>query len=305
LGEKKYFSILLVPHDHKKIFNLKISTSTARIIVYILVGLGAGAWLFVRTHIQLKNEVLDLRARQQIYNEQVQRTLEFAREIENLKKQIIELKNLDMKVTGLSKELKRSRLPSPPLPYASGSVAERLGIGGVDHRLDANNPELVKKIEVDINKLKREIHTGKNLLTDLTKFLNAQLSVIRVTPNRWPLRGWITSRFGWRKVRGTKDFHTGIDIATFYGAPIKAAADGTVDFVGWKPGYGKLVIINHGRGIQTYYGHNSENLVHTGQFVKKGEVIARVGSTGHATGPHLHYEIRVNGNPVNPFKYLY
>ena len=116
----------------------------------------------------------------------------------------------------------------------------------------------------------------------------------------WPARGRLTSRFGWRRWR----HHDGIDIAAPYGTPVTAARDGVVAFAGWYQAYGKALIIDHGNGLQTLYGHNSRLLVRSGQRVTKGQLIAKVGSPGRSTGPHLHFEVRINGRPVNPIKYL-
>lgn len=125
-------------------------------------------------------------------------------------------------------------------------------------------------------------------------------------PSIWPISGPVTSNFGWRNSPwdGGGELHQGIDIANNLGMPVVAAADGEVTTSGWIEGYGNLVEINHGNGIATRYGHNSQLAVGTGQHVKKGQVISLVGSTGKSTGPHLHYEIRINGTAVNPFKYL-
>ncbi len=119
-----------------------------------------------------------------------------------------------------------------------------------------------------------------------------------------PVTGNITSRFG--AMESIRDHaHTGMDIAAPNGTPIKAAAEGTVTHAGWLGGYGNLVIISHGNGIQTYYGHCSKLYVSKGDTIKAGDVIAAVGSTGEATGNHLHFEIRKNGAQVNPQKYIY
>lgn len=119
-----------------------------------------------------------------------------------------------------------------------------------------------------------------------------------------PVSGIITSRFGNREsIR--KSGHTGLDIAAPYGTPIKATADGEVIFSGYSGGYGYVVKISHGNGIQTYYGHCSKLYVETGEKVKAGDTIAAVGSTGNSTGNHLHFEVRVNGTEVNPQNYLY
>lgn len=117
--------------------------------------------------------------------------------------------------------------------------------------------------------------------------------------------GTISSRYG--SVESIRDHvHRGLDIAASYGTEIKAAADGTVKFAGFNNGgYGNLVIIEHGNGVETYYGHCSSILVSNGTTVKAGDVIAKVGSTGNSTGNHLHFEIKVNGSSVNPQKYIY
>ncbi|MEN6370963.1 MAG: peptidoglycan DD-metalloendopeptidase family protein [Armatimonadota bacterium] len=117
-----------------------------------------------------------------------------------------------------------------------------------------------------------------------------------------PVSGRFTSRFGYRihPVTGNRSLHTGVDIACPSGSQIKAAADGEVIMAGWMGAYGYAVVIDHGGGVSTLYGHNSRLLVHTGQHVKRGTIIARSGSTGWSTGPHCHFEKRINGKPVNP-----
>ncbi len=119
-----------------------------------------------------------------------------------------------------------------------------------------------------------------------------------------PVSGIITSRFGNRESIRSHG-HTGLDIAAPAGTPIKAAADGTVLFSGYSGGYGYVVKLNNGNGVQTYYGHCSKLYVSAGEKVKAGDVIAAVGSTGNSTGNHLHFEVRVNGTEVNPQNYLY
>ncbi len=116
----------------------------------------------------------------------------------------------------------------------------------------------------------------------------------------------ITSPYGWRThpIFGTSRYHSGIDIGADYGDSVRAADGGVVIYADWMGGYGKAVIIDHGNGISTLYGHNSELLVVEGQRVRKGEVISRVGSTGYSTGPHLHFEVRENGSPTSPMDYL-
>lgn len=122
----------------------------------------------------------------------------------------------------------------------------------------------------------------------------------------WPLRGRITSRFGYRRhpLWGGRHFHTGLDIANKYGTPVKAADSGEVIFSGWWDGYGKAIVVDHGRRTTTVYGHLSRIYKQVGAVVAKGQVLGLVGSTGYSTGPHLHFEVRKNGKPVNPIKFL-
>jgi murein DD-endopeptidase MepM/ murein hydrolase activator NlpD len=116
----------------------------------------------------------------------------------------------------------------------------------------------------------------------------------------WPVQGPVTSPFGWRWGR----MHEGIDIGVPYGTPIHAAASGTIIYCGWEGGYGNLTVIDHGGNLATAYGHQSSIGVTCGQQVSQGQVIGYVGSTGHSTGPHLHFEVRINGSPVDPMGYL-
>lgn len=129
---------------------------------------------------------------------------------------------------------------------------------------------------------------------------------VNVRPSIWPVMGRLQSAWGMRidPFSGEGTFHRGVDIVAPQGTSVRAAADGEVRYVGWSSGYGRLVIIDHGRGIQTYYAHLFRFSVIPGQEVRRGEVIGAVGSSGRATAAHLHYEVRVGGNPVNPHAYM-
>ena len=125
-------------------------------------------------------------------------------------------------------------------------------------------------------------------------------------PNLWPVQGQVTGSFGERiyPFNGEGAFHSGVDIGTSYGSPIIAPADGIVTLTDTLGGYGKAIMIDHGNGITTRYGHLSGFAVTAGQHVHRGDVIGYVGESGRSTGPHLHYEVRINDTPVNPYKYL-
>jgi murein DD-endopeptidase MepM/ murein hydrolase activator NlpD len=125
-------------------------------------------------------------------------------------------------------------------------------------------------------------------------------------PNLWPVEGQVTASFGERidPFNGEGAFHSGVDISAGIGSPVIAPADGTVTFADFLGGYGRAIMIDHGHGISTRYGHLSSFAVAAGQYVHRGDTIGYVGSSGRSTGPHLHYEVRINDVPVNPYKYL-
>jgi len=144
-------------------------------------------------------------------------------------------------------------------------------------------------------------------LKELVEELEAKHQRLDSSPAIWPTRGWLTSRFGNRisPFTGSRQFHAGVDIANALGTEIVAPARGRVEFVGAKGPLGNLVIIDHGYGIRTQYGHSQRIHVQRGDVVERGQVIAAVGSSGRSTGPHLHYVVEVNGKAVNPLDYIF
>lgn len=159
---------------------------------------------------------------------------------------------------------------------------------------------------VRIDKAVRETQLKEQSVIDLWESLSERQSLINATPNIKPARGWLTSRFGYRvsPFSGKATMHAGLDIAAAPGSPVYAPADGVVSFAGYDAGYGKLVSIDHGYGVSTRFGHTSQIYVQVGQKVSKWDVIAAVGNTGRSTGPHLHYEVRINGTPVDPINFI-
>ena len=187
------------------------------------------------------------------------------------------------------------------------------GIGGSDPSLfDAKytmakgHRESVREMHRSLDDLDDEIALGIQHKAELYKFLENQKILLASTPSIWPAKGWLSSRFGYRisPFTGLKEFHKGIDIATRMGAPIIAPADGIVSYSGRDRGYGKVLIINHGHGLMTKYAHLKKAFVKKGKNINRGDKIALVGNTGRSTGPHLHYEVRVNKIPVNPLHYI-
>jgi murein DD-endopeptidase MepM/ murein hydrolase activator NlpD len=154
--------------------------------------------------------------------------------------------------------------------------------------------------------LESEASRQESSLRELQEYFDDQKSLLASTPSIWPTRGWVTSDFGVRLDPYTAErmMHRGLDIATPHGQTVYTPSDGTVVFSGTEGGYGKVLVIDHGYGVKTRYGHLSEVYVKLGDRVKRGARVAAVGNTGRSTGPHLHYEVRVNGIPENPRKFI-
>lgn len=170
----------------------------------------------------------------------------------------------------------------------------------VELTINEKTTKALEKIQIDDLEVAKE-NTVEKLNIDTTESI-VDINGIKVAT--LPVTGTISSRYGVSsKIRVST--HTGLDIAATTGTPIKVVADGTVAFAAYSGSYGYLVKVDHGNGVETWYGHTSKILVKEGQEVKAGDTIALVGSTGNSTGPHLHFEVRINGEHVNPQKYLY
>ena len=218
-----------------------------------------------------------------------------------------ELRTLTIRDNGIGmskEELEKDRAAQEPLEKKAREA--RLAM---EDKVEAQQA-LIEQMKYDKATIERKQDEARAASERITRML--QRSGLRNLPVQgsgamlWPLAGEITSDFGWRThpISGAQSFHSGIDIGGDYGEPIYAAQAGTVEYAGWISGYGNAVIINHGGGISTLYGHCQALLVSTGQSVAQGELIAECGSTGNSTGPHCHFEVRVNGEPVNPLGYL-
>ncbi len=225
----------------------------------------------------------------------------FAGEIEVLKKQVDNLSKFEDKVR-LIADIKQTS-------DSSGLI----GIGSIPS--DELDPDL--PLEQKHTNLMREMHqqvgqtnfaAKKQALDfeDLIKLLETKRNLLASTPSIRPVDGWVTSKFGYRTspFTGKKEFHSGLDISNKSGTKIVATANGRVSYAAGKMYIGNMITIDHGFGRVTKYGHLKKILVKTGQEIKRGDVIALLGNTGRSTGPHVHYEVRINGTPVNPLKYI-
>jgi murein DD-endopeptidase MepM/ murein hydrolase activator NlpD len=248
--------------------------------------------------IHLTNELNEIQAQRK----QIQ---EFANEINTLKTHLVALGNFEQKIRVIANIEK------------SDESSNIFGVGGsAPEDLDARLPlmekhnSLMRDMHDQIDELNRASVQQTTDFESLLKSLEDQQNLLASTPAINPLSGadisWITSRFGYRvsPFTGQREFHQGFDISTRSGSPILATADGVVTFVGLKGLLGKTVVIDHGHGLVTRYGHCQKFLKKRGEKVKRWEPIALVGNTGRSTGPHVHYEVHLNGIPVNPDKYI-
>ena len=157
----------------------------------------------------------------------------------------------------------------------------------------------------DIDQVQEQIESSMKTVGAIKDYLRSQKDLYLATPRGFPIQGTISSPYGSRinPISGRSEFHRGLDISITTGTPVTTTADGVVVFSGWNKGGGNVVVIAHGHGFSTYYAHNRENTVKVGQSVKRGDVIGYVGSTGSATGSHVHYEVWHDGKNENPISY--
>lgn len=226
---------------------------------------------------------------------------DFATEISDLKSKLVELNNFEKKIRIIANIEKPDEQDS--LFGVGGSIPEDLDS---QIPLTQKHNSLLRDMHEQVDQLRMASDNQDRGFQSLLRFLKEQQNLLASTPAIRPCQGWTTSRFGYRKspFTGRREFHKGYDIANREGTPISCTADGVVAYSGPKGLLGNMIVIDHGHGLVTRYGHLSKILVKRGQTVKRGDTLALMGNTGRSTGPHVHYEVHLNGIPVNPEKYM-
>jgi murein DD-endopeptidase MepM/ murein hydrolase activator NlpD len=291
---KKYVSIIIVPHNKAKTRNVSLSEKAVKIAA------GIGLFVFLALTVFLIDYFTMNVTRQKyktIWDENAQQKTaiaQYQQTIDKLQTTIDNYENYAKKLNVMAGLKSEEVLEGEP-GVGSGSGQE-IGETGSSQTLDLGN---LNDISLKADRVARNLDT-------LTTFFEDQVLQLASTPTIWPTKGYMSSSYGWRDdpFTGKRTFHHGIDIATSQGNPICATADGTViqsrtDKIG-----GKTIKIKHMFGYVTIYCHLSKFLVKVGQKVKRGEIIGLVGSTGKARGPHVHYEVQLNGKEKNPYYYL-
>ncbi len=284
------YTILIIPEGSHQVRRLNLRRGVVRAVLAgvacLVIALSLLTFEYFRTNLD-RSEFHRLRSQNRAQQQQLQR---LSANLENLQKEMVVLAQNDAKVRVMA-QLTKPR---------SDTLA---GIGGPG---EDDGADRFSEVQKQIDQVRQAIDLRRESQEEVQGFLNDQRSLLAAKPNGWPTRGWVTSGFGVREspFSGKYKMHEGIDIAARTGTPVLAAADGIVSQSETVEGYGKLIVIDHGYGFKSYYGHNSKLFVKVGQRVKRGDRISAVGNTGSSTGSHLHYEVRRNGIPVNPRKFL-
>lgn len=301
--EKKYLSIVLVPHSSSHVKVLRFTSLYAKLIVcfIVLTAVCVSGSLYVSRMLNenksLKQNINDLYSTN---TEQRKLLDEKSNKVDQLKEDSAAFsESVNSKIEEFTESF--NNITDEYIKEQTSSKTNRSG-----ERTEASFSGDIRALKGTLDSLSQLYSRTDMAKADLSLAEAKLEKYLDTVPTLWPTSGRITDNFGYRKdpfTRRTK-FHGGIDIGADSGTRIKAAASGRVIMAKRTSGYGRAVKIDHGRGIVTLYGHSSVLLVKEGQIVKKGEVIAKVGSSGRSTGPHLHFEVLLYGTPVNPNQYL-
>ena len=263
----------------------------ALVTMPLLIGLGAGGGIPGEAEsLRLTNE--SLRLENESYREA---TGELAEQISSLQTALTQLSDQTQLDPATRQALEK--LPA---------VLRSRATGGALTGAASPQASVIKSPDGTLGMLRNLLGALENSLASVKSTVESQQARARATPIIWPLVGWLSSTYGNRRdpFNGALDFHPGLDIAADRGTPVRATADGRVESAGYNGNYGKSVLIDHGYGISTRFGHLSGFGVTSGQAIKRGQVVGYVGATGRATAPHLHYEILMNGLAINPLRFL-
>jgi septal ring factor EnvC (AmiA/AmiB activator) len=299
--DKEHYSILIFGPKTSKTRHLKIHKKTFKIALYLSAFALLSATFLFCDYIQVKKKVFELGRLRQETQAQKSQIHFFSSKLEDLEKQLSRLKDFDKKIRIIA-NLERGQETTSLLGMGGPSpsdIREKLKSGRDDQAL-------VQQMKADIERLQSEAITQEVSLTEIEKNIQTEKEMLIHTPSLWPAMGWVTSGFGFRMnpFTGLTQMHEGMDISNRVGTLVVAPADGIVSDIGNDSVVGKIMVLSHGFGMTSRYAHLSKVLVKIGQKVKRGDKIAEVGMTGKTTGPHLHYEVRLNGIPVNPMRYI-
>lgn len=317
--KKGYFTLMIIPHSEGSVYRFRLPRILIQVCGCVLAGILLficySYWDYERVKSYLP-ELYQLRETSQRQQGEIENLADQATE---LQEKLSELDELEIKVrelldsTGQKEDREAVELASrgsdDDAPRKAVVMAAGPGVtlarGGGDFRRE-QTPAQIAAVAESLNSIEMQLDTYRENLEEMVSSLEERQAYLEAKPSIWPARGRITSRYGYRRspFSGKREFHQGVDVAAPRGTPVVATGAGVVTFAGWRSGYGRTVMINHGYGYKTFYAHNDSIKVKVGQQVSKGQVIAYMGSTGRSTGSHVHYEVHVNGKPTNPANYM-
>jgi murein DD-endopeptidase MepM/ murein hydrolase activator NlpD len=286
----EFYTVIVVPHAKARFRQIRVPVRLAKWTL-TLAGVLGFMVVGVMVHAaRITMEINDLRRLRTENSELLTKTRTYEENAGKLQAKVLQLQNMVTKL-GVMAGLEHS------LPEAGSA-----GVGGATG-MESQAPVLAPRALAAIDE---SLTTLTRRSAQLEEFYRDQTLVLASTPSIWPVRGYLSAGFGNRldPFTGQKDFHAGIDISTPIGTRVFAPADGVVLSVGVQGGYGNALIMDHGYGVVTRYGHLDAYAVHPGQRVRRGDLIAFVGNSGRSTGPHLHYEVWVRDQAQNPIHFI-
>lgn len=302
---RKKISLVILSNSGASVKQVTISKAFLKgFVVFCLAAVAVVSYDYYKlksSSFQSLHNAVQLSSQQDEIIRQRQQIQDFASEISDLKNKLVDLNNFEKKIRIIANIEDTDEQNS--LFGVGGSIPEDLD---AQIPLNQKHNSLLREMHEQVDQLHLASINQNQGFETLFKYLQDQQSLLASTPAIRPCQGWMTSNFGYRisPFTGRREFHKGFDIANRKGTPIVATADGVVSFVGGKGLLGNTVVIDHGHGMVTRYGHLDKLAAKRGKAVKRGDKIATMGNTGRSTGPHVHYEIHLNGIPVNPEKYI-
>lgn len=308
---KKALTIWIAPDISRRVCSISLHHTVIKLTMLALLTGAIGITCFLITYTAkyktMKKKVVALEGLKEENKKQQAQIDYFTKNLKGLEGQVSKLKEYSQKLRVMTSLEPLTSSKDPNSKYGLGGPIE----GTEDLWDDSASLESIIKEEQNshstrIADLRTQITMEEESFQEIEKALERQKKLLLSTPSIWPVKGLVASGFGKRlsPFTGKIERHNGIDILAKPDTSIRAPANGLVAEAGNMPGLGNFITINHGNGVTTRYGHNKKNLVKKGDRVKRGQLLARVGSSGRTTGPHLHYEVAVKGKCVNPLHYI-
>jgi murein DD-endopeptidase MepM/ murein hydrolase activator NlpD len=299
---RRKLTVMLIPHSNMRPIRLNLSIALLTTLATAWTGLTLWSGFIASRHVDYWRTKADeqvMRAKVWYYSQQIRKSREYLDRVRETELSLEKL--LDMKT--------RKAIVTSDHAMGGAGLADQKQLASL---LNRSTQELsVDDIKDQFDDMQRAGHDVLDNYQQISSYIKDQRELYRATPIDWPTKGRLTSYFGRRRfpiesVEGVEreEFHRGIDIANHEGTPVLATADGIVRIASWQGGYGRLIVLDHGRGFRTYYGHNSSLLVKPGDLIKRGQEIAKMGTSGMSTGYHCHYEVWHNGQVLNPLKFV-